>query len=32
MATAAAMTECEIMRLEKPAMVRVLHEDAVGLP
>jgi CRP/FNR family cyclic AMP-dependent transcriptional regulator len=27
MATAAAMTECEIMRLEKPAMVRVLHEE-----
>src|SRR5271155_4440428 len=27
MATAAAMTECEIMRLEKSAMVRVLHEE-----
>jgi CRP/FNR family cyclic AMP-dependent transcriptional regulator len=27
MATAAAMTECEIMRLEKAAMIRVLHEE-----
>ena len=27
MATAMAMTECEIMRLEKPAMIRVLHEE-----
>ena len=27
LATAAAMTECEIMRLEKAAMVRVLHEE-----
>jgi CRP-like cAMP-binding protein len=27
MATAVAMTECEIMRLEKVAMVRVLHEE-----
>ena len=27
MATAAAMTECEIMRLEKSAMIRVLHEE-----
>jgi len=27
MATAAAMTECEIMRLEKAAMVRVIHEE-----
>jgi CRP/FNR family transcriptional regulator, cyclic AMP receptor protein len=27
LATAAAMTECEIMRLEKPAMIRVLHEE-----
>ena len=28
MATAVAMTECEIMRLEKAAMVRVIHEEA----
>jgi CRP/FNR family transcriptional regulator, cyclic AMP receptor protein len=27
LATAAAMTECEIMRLEKLAMIRVLHEE-----
>jgi CRP/FNR family cyclic AMP-dependent transcriptional regulator len=27
MATAVAMTECEIMRLEKAAMVRVIHEE-----
>jgi CRP/FNR family cyclic AMP-dependent transcriptional regulator len=27
MATAAAMTECEIMRVEKAAMFRVLHEE-----
>ena len=27
MATAAAMTECEIMRIEKAAMIRVLHEE-----
>ena len=27
MATAVAMTECEIMRLEKATMVRVLHEE-----
>jgi CRP/FNR family transcriptional regulator, cyclic AMP receptor protein len=27
MATATAMTECEIMRLEKAAIVRVLHEE-----
>ena len=27
MATAVAMTECEIMRLEKGAMIRVLHEE-----
>ena len=27
MATATAMTECEIMRLEKTAVVRVLHEE-----
>ena len=27
LATAAAMTECEIMRLEKGTMVRVLHEE-----
>jgi CRP/FNR family transcriptional regulator, cyclic AMP receptor protein len=27
MATAAAMTECEIMRLEKAVMIRVLHEE-----
>ena len=27
LATATAMTECEIMRLEKAAMVRVLHEE-----
>ena len=27
LATAAAMTECEIMRLEKATMVRVLHEE-----
>jgi CRP/FNR family cyclic AMP-dependent transcriptional regulator len=27
MATAVAMTECEIMRVEKAAMVRVLHEE-----
>ena len=27
MATATAMTECEIMRLEKAAMIRVLHEE-----
>jgi CRP/FNR family transcriptional regulator, cyclic AMP receptor protein len=26
-ATAAAMTECEIMRLEKATMIRVLHEE-----
>ena len=27
MATAVAMTECEIMRLEKATMVRVIHEE-----
>ena len=27
LATATAMTECEIMRLEKTAMIRVLHEE-----
>jgi CRP/FNR family cyclic AMP-dependent transcriptional regulator len=27
MATAVAMTECEIMRLEKEAIIRVLHEE-----
>jgi CRP/FNR family transcriptional regulator, cyclic AMP receptor protein len=27
MATATAMTGCEIMRLEKGAMIRVLHEE-----
>lgn len=27
MATAVAMTECEVMRVEKAAMVRVLHEE-----
>jgi CRP-like cAMP-binding protein len=27
MATAKAMTECEIMRLEKAAMIRVLHDE-----
>jgi CRP/FNR family transcriptional regulator, cyclic AMP receptor protein len=27
MATATAMTECEIMRLEKTAIIRVLHEE-----
>ena len=27
MATATAMIECEIMRLEKAAMIRVLHEE-----
>ena len=27
MATAAAMMECEILRLEKAAMIRVLHEE-----
>jgi CRP/FNR family cyclic AMP-dependent transcriptional regulator len=27
MATAVAMTECEIVRLEKAAMIRVLHEE-----
>src|SRR5271169_3490645 len=27
MATATAMTECEIMRLEKEAIVRILHEE-----
>jgi CRP/FNR family transcriptional regulator, cyclic AMP receptor protein len=27
MATAVAMTECEIMRLEKAAMVRVIHKE-----
>jgi CRP/FNR family transcriptional regulator, cyclic AMP receptor protein len=27
LATAVAMTECEIMRLEKAAMIRVLHEE-----
>jgi CRP/FNR family cyclic AMP-dependent transcriptional regulator len=27
MATATAMTECEIMRLEKVAIIRVLHEE-----
>ena len=29
LATATAMTECEIMRLEKAAMIRVLHEEPV---
>jgi CRP-like cAMP-binding protein len=28
LATATAMTECEIMRLEKATMIRVLHEEA----
>src|SRR5271163_1026241 len=28
MATATAMTECEIMRLEKAAIIRVLHEES----
>jgi CRP-like cAMP-binding protein len=27
LATATAMTECEIMRLEKASMIRVLHEE-----
>ena len=27
MATARAMTECQIMRIEKPAIVRVLHDE-----
>jgi CRP/FNR family transcriptional regulator, cyclic AMP receptor protein len=27
MATAAAMTDCEIMRLEKEAIIRILHEE-----
>jgi CRP-like cAMP-binding protein len=27
MSTAVAMTECEIMRLEKVAIIRVLHEE-----
>jgi CRP-like cAMP-binding protein len=27
MATASAMSDCEIMRLEKPAMLRVLHAE-----
>ncbi len=27
MATVTAMTECEIMRLEKAAIIRVLHEE-----
>ena len=27
MATAMALTECEIMRLEKPAVIRVLHDE-----
>ena len=27
MATATAMAECEILRLEKPAMIRVLHDE-----
>ena len=27
MATAAALTECEIMRLEKAAIIRVLHDE-----
>jgi CRP/FNR family cyclic AMP-dependent transcriptional regulator len=27
MATATAMTECEVMRLEKAAIIRVLHEE-----
>ena len=27
LATAVAMTECEIMRLEKATMIRVLHEE-----
>jgi len=27
MATAVAMTECEIMRLEKEAIIRVLHDE-----
>jgi CRP-like cAMP-binding protein len=27
MATVAAMTECEIMRLEKEAIIRVLHDE-----
>jgi CRP-like cAMP-binding protein len=26
-ATATAMTECEVMRIEKPALVRVLHDE-----
>jgi CRP/FNR family cyclic AMP-dependent transcriptional regulator len=29
LATATAMTECEIMRLEKETMIRVLHEEPV---
>src|ERR1700693_1797725 len=29
LATATAMTECEIMRLEKGTMIRVLHEEPV---
>jgi CRP/FNR family transcriptional regulator, cyclic AMP receptor protein len=27
MATATAMTECEIMRLEKGAIIRILHDE-----
>ncbi len=27
LATASAITECEIVRLEKPAMIRVLHDE-----
>jgi CRP/FNR family cyclic AMP-dependent transcriptional regulator len=27
MATAVAMTECEIMRLDKPTIMRVLHDE-----
>jgi CRP-like cAMP-binding protein len=30
-ATAAAMTECEIMRLEKATMIRVIHDEGSSL-
>ena len=32
LATATAMTECEIMRLEKATMIRVLHEESQLFP
>jgi CRP-like cAMP-binding protein len=32
LATATAMTDCEIMRLEKATMIRVLHEEPAPYP